>query len=478
MTRCSGAATAAHPLAVAAAREIHGRGGSAVDAAIGAQSVITVAMPHAAGLGGDMLALVHTAGGRVEAVNGAGRSPASWPTLGDRHAAGNAVTVPGAVQGWFDLHARFGRLPMADVLAPAARLARDGVTVTDALAGAVAAQGPRIAALSPECEVLGLVAGSRWVQPALAGLLHRIRADGPAAFYTGVSAAAVERRVRARGGSLSATDLAAHRPQLAEPVAVAWDGGVAHVQPPSSQGVLLAMALQWLDGRFDDLEASRRDHVMVELTNAVFGHRSDCHRGSALLGEALDIDVDRAAHRPGPRSYLHTAGVATAGSDGQVVSSLVSMFDSFGSGIWVPELGIFLNNRADGFTDGANSPRAGELPVHTLAPMLHVRADGSCLALATPGADGQVQTLLQVLTRVREGTSLDRAVADPRWRSEDGLLLVEDGHPGAAGLRGRGHDVATRPRGAEVFGSVAAAGLADRPFAVADFRRRPVGVTY
>lgn len=472
----SGAAAVAHPLAAAAAREVHERGGNAVDAAVAAQAVIATVMPHAAGLGGDVLALVHRPDGTVEAVNGTGCSPAVWPTVGSG-AAGNAVTVPGAVQGWADLVERYGALPLADVLAPAARHGRDGVPVDAALESALVLHRERIAAVSPGCEVLGLVAGQHRVQPALADLLDSVRADGPAAFYTGPAAAAIARAGQAAGGSLTVADLASHRSEHPTPVTTDWDGGVVHVQPPSSQGVLLAMALQWLDGRFDRYDAARREHVMIELTAACFGHRSDCGRGSALLAEPLEVDEQRAAHRPGPRSYLHTAGVATADSDGWVVSSLVSVFDAFGSAVWVPELGIFLNNRADGFTDGANAPAPGSRPVHTLAPALHRRADGSCLALATPGADGQVQTLMQVLARLRVGDPLTAAVEHPRWRSEDGNVLVESGHPAASDLRARDHRIVDRPR-QPVFGCVVAAARNGELVAVADSRREAVAVHY
>jgi gamma-glutamyltranspeptidase/glutathione hydrolase len=164
-----------------------------------------------------------------------------------------------------------------------------------------------------------------------------------------------------------------------------------------------------------------------------------------LLAEALHVDRARASGSGGPRSYLHTAGVAVADADGTVVSSLVSVFDDFGSGVLVPELGIVLGNRAAGFTDGANAPGPGRYPVHTLAPAMLLLQDGGVLALATPGADGQVQTLLQVLAGLRyDEETLLGALGRPRWRSEDGRLLVEAGHPATGRLRELGHDVVDR----------------------------------
>ncbi len=321
--------------------------------------------------------------------------------------------------------------------------------------------------------LLAARAGDRVAQPALAATLEAVAAGGADAFYRGGLAAAVARAARARGGALSADDLAAHRTVVADPVGVAWDGGRAWVQPPSSQGVLLAMALAWLE-REGPVPPADRDHVGVELTEAVFAFRDRAAEGAALLAEPLAVDRERAAQRGGPRAYLHTAGVAAADAEGTVVSSLVSVFDDFGSAVWVPEGGFVLNNRAGGFTAGPNAPRPGALPVHTLAPALLTTPRGP-LALATPGADGQVQTLLQVLLHLRDDGDLAAALDAPRWRSEGGRLLVERAHPAAETLGARGHAVTALDDGDDRFGAVVAAGLrGGTPIAAGDWRR---GVT-
>ena len=185
------------------------------------------------------------------------------------------------------------------------------------------------------------------------------------------------------------------------------------------------------------------------------------------------MNPERASRRGGPRAYLHTAGVATADRHGMVVSSLISVFDDFGSAVFVPEAGIVLNNRAASFTDGDNAPAPGKRPVHTLAPALLEQGVGSILALATPGADGQVQTLLQVLSHLRyTGQDLALGLAAPRGRSESGQLLIEAGHHATAELRRRGHDVIERAPGDAVFGGVVAAGFTGgAPYAAADWRR-------
>lgn len=177
--------------------------------------------------------------------------------------------------------------------------------------------------------------------------------------------------------------------------------------------------------------------------------------------------------RGGPRAYLHTAGVAVADAQGLVASSLVSVFDDFGSCVFVPELGITLNNRAGGFTQGPNAAAAGKKPIHTLAPAL-IRGSFGTLALATPGADGQVQTLLQVIEKVfRRDQDLAAAIAAPRWRSEGGELLIESDHPATAALKALGHEVRALAPGDVRFGAVVCAGQVDHsPIALADWRRQ------
>ncbi len=467
-----GAVAAAHPLATGAGVATLDRGGSAVDAAIAAQAVLAVVMPEACGLGGDGLTLVREPSGAVVAVNGTGRSAREAVTF--THDGGASATVPGLVAAWATLHARWGRLPAAEVLAPAVGIARRGFPVGSRLAAAVAAQRERLErGGAGSWDLLAARPGERVAHPALAATLAAIGRDGPEAFYTGPLARAIARAAQAHGGALSCDDLAAHETVVAVPVSTPWNGGRVWVQPPSSQGVLLAMALHWLEEQgAGDLDREALDHVAVELTEAVFAYRDRAGEGVALLAEPLSVDRHRAAGRGGPRAYLHTAGVAAADAEGTVVSSLVSVFDDFGSGCYVPEGGFLLNNRAGGFTAGANAPRPGARPVHTLAPALLATSEGP-LALATPGADGQVQTLLQVLLGLRcRGRGLAEAVDAPRWRSEGGRLLVEASHPDLEGLRSRGHDVAVLDAGDDRFGAVVGAGLAaGAPIAVGDWRR-------
>lgn len=472
-----GAAATAHPLATSSALDALAAGGSAVDAAIAAQAVLCVTSPQACGLGGDVMAVIRpSAGAEVAAVSGTGRSATSHPgvLIAD---GGPSATVPGIVDGWAQMHRHWGRRPWADLFSPAIELAEAGRVADPALLDSLAVHRARLERGGAAGWSL-LAAPDRWSQPELADLLRRIATDGPVAFYGGAAARAIAAAVVRDGGGLTADDVGRHRTLVGQPLSIRFGAASVYIQPPPSQGVLLALALRALEQDLaPDIQAllttAARDHVLVEIIQDAFASRDDAHEPAAVLRRHLSVDPDHAGHRGGPRAYLHTAGVAVADPDGMVVSSLVSVFDDFGSATFVPELGIVLNNRAAGFTTGANAPRSRAYPVHTLAPII-VTDDSDAFALATPGADGQVQTLLQLLAARRwSDVDVDAAIDAPRWRSEGDGLLVEATHPAAGDLRARGHRVQLIPAGDDRFGAVVAAGAGrDAPWAVADHRRQ------
>lgn len=481
-----GAVATAHPSATRAAISVLAEGGSAVDAAIAAHLVLAVVAPQATGLGGDLLALVGNDAespdgpGPVVSFGGAGRTAEVLPV--DPASAGASVTVPGMIGACGDLHTRYGRLPWDRLFDDAIDLAASGIVVDATLYSAVEAQRSRLSVHARGYELTTLAQGELWTQPELGSLLTRISRDGTAAFYS-AEADAVSRAVMAAGGALWPHDLAQHETMIGEAIEVTGAGVSLSVQPAPTQGVLLAMAWRWVLENRDRFSPEVLDHLLIEAAGAAFEFRDDAHRGASLLDEPLVVSPDRAARRGGPRAYLHTAGVATADSTGLVVSSLSSVFDDFGSGILVSELGIVLNNRAEGFTRGANAYAAGARPVHTLAPAMLRTAEG-LIGIATPGADGQVQTLLAVLARTLLfgeangspfGPEFVAAVARPRWRAQDARVLVEARYPEAelAPLLERGHDMVPRPDGIDAFGAVVAAGYRDdQTMAVADWRRQ------
>jgi gamma-glutamyltranspeptidase/glutathione hydrolase len=473
-----GVCACGHPLGAAAALAAFAAGGTAVDAAVAAAFALSVVLPESCGVGGEALLLVAPDGEPVTALGATGASPARLRGPIPRD-GGGTVAVPAAVAGWLDAHERWGRLEPAQVLAPAVRLARDGFPVGADTLAALAAQRPRLERAAPGFPLLAgdLRPGSRVRQPALARTLERIAAEGRDALYRGELAAAIAGAVQADGGALSEDDLADHATLVGAPLRAGALGLEVTVQPPPSQATLALMALRALEraGPRDELE---RIHGAVEALEAAFAHRHELvDRAAAerLLAAPLEVDLARAARRGGPRGANHTTAVATADGDGLVVSMLISLFDHFGSALLVPEGGFLLNDRLLGFTSAPNGPGPRRRPVHTLSPIL-VDLPGQRLALATPGADGQVQTLVQLILHLAGGLPAEHALDRPRFRSTDGRLAVEaDLQPDLlAGLEARGHDAWLRPPGEDRFGAAVVAGL-DREtgtlLAAADPRR-------
>ncbi|MEO8967619.1 MAG: gamma-glutamyltransferase [Solirubrobacteraceae bacterium] len=475
------ALAAAHPLAVAAGADVFAAGGNAVDAAVAAAAALAVLCPDACGLGGDALMLVSAEGEPPLAYLGAAAVPAEPlrpVTLYGPASAG----VPGAVAAWCEAHARFGRLALAEVLAPSVTLAERGFPASDWLSGALARRRERLTVGAEGWSVLGAAGARTLRQPELAATLRAISAGGAAAFYTGAvaeaTAAAVAGRARAlaaragagegggtppEGRGITPADLAAYSVS-AEPT-LSGDYGRARlaVAPSPSQALLVVLALAAIEGAPGPGGADG-EHAAIEAIKEVFELR-DALTGGGDVQALRDTPIPAAGARAnllrGPTAADHTAAVASADAAGLVVSMLVSVFHEFGSGVLVPEAGFLLNNRLSGLANSGSWPAPGGRPGHTLSPML-LELDGRRLALATPGADGQVQTLVQITRLLADaGAGLSEALAVPRWRAVAGRLEVEDSCDAGVirALAARGHVTDRQPDGHPLFGGVAAAGI-------------------
>ena len=478
-------------------------GGNAVDAAIAASAVQCVRELPWCGLGGDGFALVSDADGRVEALNGAGAVPRALATAsipgGTLPRFGPlSISTPGLVDAWWRLWQRYGTVPFASLIEPAAELAADGFALDTAFAralsgarAAVSAGDPFIAEL---CEHNGSAVGERFRLPALGRTLGEIAAEGPAVFYEGRIAGAVAGTVSGLGGLLTAADLAEHSSDFEPPITVRYGTAEVSVTPPVSMGwMLLQLLLLYdrLEGRLIDDDADRID-LMVRCKHAAFSDLAGMPRWqeAADVLPVLDQDsLDRWCSRideqrrtaPAPVGASTATGLA-GGTDttclsvvdggGLMVTFIQSLFNEFGSRVVVPGTGIVLNDRL------AKQPaRAGESrgpsrfrrPLHTLVGY-HVAHRGRRLVGSTPGGRGQVQTNFQVLSAIIDGGASPQAAVDsPRWLSgaprlpdADDLLFLESGFPAGLGgeLARRGHAVAADgpPADTALFGSCTIAG--------------------
>jgi gamma-glutamyltranspeptidase / glutathione hydrolase len=459
------AVTAAHPLAVAAGSDVLAAGGNALDAAIAAAAALAVLTPDACGLGGDALLLVQARGEPPVAFLGAATVPRR-PILPITVYGPASAGVPGAVAAWCAAHARFGRLPLAGVFTPSVELAAEGFPVSAGLTDALARRRERLQAGAAGWSVLGASTGATLRQPELAGTLRAICAEGAAGFYTGAVAAATTAAVRGpEGEGIGAEDLAGYAVAEEAPLTGAYGRAGIAVVPAPSQAALAVLALEAVEHAPPPGSADG-EHAAIEAIKEAFELREALTGGAeleALRRTPIPVAGARASARREPTAGDHTAAVASADADGTVVSMLVSVFHEFGSGVLVPDAGFILNNRlsslAGSVSGPADLPRGGRAP-HTLSPML-LDLDARRLALATPGADGQVQTLVQIVRRlVDTNAGLSAALHAPRWRAVAGRLAIETSFDAEVldALAARGHAVDLLPDGDPLFGGAAAAG--------------------
>jgi gamma-glutamyltranspeptidase / glutathione hydrolase len=497
------AVVADHPLAAAAGAEVLRRGGNAVDAAVTMAAVLAVVRPHMNGIGGDAFLLIRDGrSGRVQALNGSGRSSAT-STIAAYRARGyeqmpangiHTVTVPGAVRAWGDALRRHGTISFADALAPAIRYASRGFPVSEKLAADIRAQQAKLEA-DPAMAAVFLPEGrppepgTLLRQPDLARSLQLLARDGPEALYSGDLARRVDMFMAAERGFLAIGDLAAHSSTWQQPIATTYAGYRVLAFPPNSQGVALLLQMnmaELLDVRGMGHNSVAYVAALADVTRIAFAER-DRHVTDPAFS---DIPLERLLSRDWARELLAQRGawpaagrgaadgvagdaatgatwgdavddvhgeagdgdtvfLAAVDAQGNAVSLIQSLYNSFGSGRMVPGTGIVLHNRGAHFSlvDGsihALAPR--KRPYHTLSPAMVLRPDGSLhMVFGTPGSDGQTQTLLQVFnSMVLFGMTPQRAVEAPRWRWwPDGRLQVEDGVPAEvlAALRAAGRDV-------------------------------------
>jgi gamma-glutamyltranspeptidase/glutathione hydrolase len=468
-------------LATDAAVDVLREGGTAADAAVAANAVLAVTTQHMCGLGGDLLAVVHEAGHAPVALNASGRAgsgadPGPLRRAGARHLPFRgdirSVPVPGCVDGWAALHQRFGRLPLARLLAPAREYAAEGFPASPLLATAVRELGA--VAGADDYTALGeLREGDVVRRPGVARALAAIATDGRAGFYEGEFGREL---LALGGGEYAPDDLATPCADWVEPLRTsAWGHDVWSV-PPNSQGYL-TLAGAWIAAGLDlpaDPDDAGWAHLLIEAAKqagwdrpAVLHEHAD---GAQLLAperlapRRAAVDPQRASRLPANTAGGGTIHLNAVDGDGSAVSLTQSNAAGFGAHLVVPGLRIFLQNRGIGFSLQAGHPAEygpRRRPPHTLAPALVTEAAGRPrLVLGTMGADSQPQILLQLLARLLvAGQSPADAVAAPRcvlagpaanrfsvWDELDAIRVRVEGHaPGgwARGLERRGHLVET-----------------------------------
>jgi gamma-glutamyltranspeptidase/glutathione hydrolase len=483
-----------HPLAAQAGLAMIQRGGNAVDAAIAAAAMMTIVEPCSNGLGSDAFCIVWD-GERLHGLNASGPAPAAWSReyFRRRHGDGgdrppmrgwDSVTVPGAVAGWVALSERFGRLPFADLLAPAIDVAERGYAVPIVVQQKWAAAAPLLAsqpgwagAFLPHGRAPEV--GERFAFPAAARALARIAETRGEAFYRGEIAAAAEAHARAHGGAMAASDFAAFAPEWVEPIAIDAYGHRVHEIPPNGQGIAALIALGILR-RFDlaalPVDSAESQHLQIEAMKLafadVYAHVADPRGGMRctseqmldddyLAGRARLIDPKRAqSFGAGNPAGGGTIYLSAADERGVMVSFIQSNYMGFGAGVVVPEWGLSMQNRGHGFSLDAASPNCvapGKRPFHTIIPAFLTRGGAPQMSFGVMGGNMQPQGHLQTLVRMLVHRQQPQAACDaPRWRFNVGRQINVEATMSAAtvaGLVEHGHQVEVIADSYQDFGS-------------------------
>lgn len=479
-----GMVCASVPRAAAAGVEMLSRGGNAIDAALAAAAMLCVVEPMSTGLGGDAFALLWSARERrLLGLNGSGRAPAAATLEAYRERGLDqvpargilAATVPGAVHAWETLSRRLGRLPLADVLAPAIRAAEEGFAVSelvghywfwlqragvlDEAASAVWAPGGR----APR-------AGEWFRVPALARTLRAVAEDGARAFYRGRVASVIVATSRAQQGLLAEQDLAEHESSWVEPITSSYRGTTVAELPPSGQGLTALLALNILE-QFDPAEAPATSaldwHRRIEAIKLAFADRdayiADPEHVEVPVAALLDKTYAKERARaigeralPGAAPGLgsgDTVYLCSADEEGNLVSFIQSLFTGFGSGVGCGDTGVVLQSRGSGFRLDPGHPNAlapRKRPFHTIIPGMLLEDDVPRTAFGVMGGDVQPQGHLAfVANSVDHALNPQEALDRARFRYEHGARVVIEGaeapvdEGGSLGkaLEARGHEV-------------------------------------
>ena len=472
-----------HPLAAQAGLRILQQGGNAVDAAIAAAAAMTITEPVSNGLGSDAFCILWD-GQKLHGLNASGPAPATWTPGYFKAKYGEAktppkrgfdsVTVPGAVAGWVALSERFGKLPFADLLQPAIEIAERGYLVP------VVVQ-QKWAAATPELQSQPGFAQSflPWGRAPQVGELFRfagaarglkaIASTKGQALYGGEIAEAIEKFAAQNGGSITAKDLAAYRPEWVEPIAQSYRGYTLHEIPPNGQGIAALIALGILSN-FDlashQVDGVLSQHLQIEAMKLAFAdvyrYVADPHHMELTSAQMLDpaylasraklIDLKKAQNfQAGNPVKGGTIYLTAADENGMMVSFIQSNYMGFGSGVVEPTYGISLQNRGHGFsTDPAGANRAnlvepGKRPFHTIIPAFLTKDGQPVMSYGVMGGNMQPQGHMQTLVRMLDYGQNPQAACDaPRWRFNTGLNINVEAAMNAGtvhGLKALGHEL-------------------------------------
>ncbi|MAK71834.1 MAG: gamma-glutamyltransferase [Idiomarinaceae bacterium] len=463
-------AATSQPLATQVALDIMQQGGNAIDAAIAANAVLGLVEPTGNGIGGDLFAIVWDAESkRLFGLNASGRSPKSltreyfvengYDSIPARGVL--PISVPGTVDGWFELHERFGQLDMKEVLAPAIEYARKGFPVTEVIAyyfernGEVLQDYPGFADVFMKDGDMPQK-GERFTNPDLANTYQTIAEQGRDVFYEGDIARTISDFVQDNGGFLSYEDLASHESTWVDPVSSNYRGYDLWELPPNTQGIAAQQILNMLEN-FDiaamGFDSPEYIHHFVEAKKLAFEDRAKYYSDPAFNDVPVEglLDKDYARERaqlidpskpakavePGnPPTEGDTIYLTTADEAGNMVSLIQSNYRGMGSGVTPAGLGFVLQNRGELFNldpNHSNVFEPGKRPFHTIIPAFVTKDGKPVMSYGVMGGATQPQMHAQILINIIDfGMNLQEAGDAPR------ILHTGSGQPTGAEMNDGG----------------------------------------
>ncbi|MEM6735039.1 MAG: gamma-glutamyltransferase [Bacteroidota bacterium] len=492
----NGMVATSHPLATQIGLDILKSGGNAIDAAIAANAALGLMEPTGCGIGGDLFAIVWDGKTKkLYGLNASGRSPEKltleyFEKQGMEKIPSHGplpVSVPGAVDGWFELHQKFGSKPMTEILAPAIDYAEKGFPLTELIAWYMQRTVPFFESKGfPNIEDTyksqngGRLPneGEVYKNPYLADTYRKIADGGRDAFYKGEIAQIIGKFIKEQGGFLSAKDLAAHKSEWVEPVSVNYRGYDVWELPPNSQGIAALQMLQVLEGYdFSDIEfgSSEHLHLFTEAKKLAFEDRAKYYADmdffdvpvKQLLSDDYaedrrkQISTRAGEYAAGAISEGETIYMTAADSEGTMISLIQSNYRGMGSGMAPPKLGFMLQDRGELFSlkpGQANTYEPSKRPFHTIIPAFITKDGTPYVSFGVMGGDFQPMGHTQIVMNLIDfGMNLQEAGDAPRWdhtggasplgktTENTGMIRVESGipYPTLRGLMDKGHKVGT-----------------------------------
>jgi len=443
-----GMAATSQPLATQIALDILKAGGSAADAAIAANAALGLMEPTGSGIGGDLFAIVWDAEkGELTGLNGSGRAPKAlslqtFKDLGLDSIPPRGplpVSVPGAVDGWFELHARYGRLPMNELLAPAIAYATDGFPVSEYIAYGWARNAEKLKDYPGFADTFmpGGKAprkGQVFRNPRLARTYQAIADGGRDAFYKGEIARKIDSYMTEQGGFLRYADMAEHKSEWVKPVSTNYRGYDIYELPPNGQGIAALQILNILEAydiKSMGFGTAEYVHTFVEAKKLAFEDRAKFYADMDFVDVPVDrliskeyanerrklIDARKAAMSyPAGDGQLEdgdTIYLTVADSDGNMVSLIQSNYRGMGSGMTPGDLGFILQDRGELFslTEGhANVIEPGKRPFHTIIPAFIMKDGKPWISFGLMGGAMQPQGHAQIIVNIIDfGMNLQEA---------------------------------------------------------------------